>query len=211
MSLSNWAYPGSPTSRQCSVNDSTVRTAVTGAVVGQETTRPPCKDTPLSTSTSGPSLMTRPSTMSKLSSSARAAATSGRYHPRGGAGRRVLTRPSRAPRRARIRLIVRSDGAAVSPRSSRACWMAWAPTAPRSPWASSLRTVRIRSSVEESIRWVLCGTEDRSDQSTRSSRCPRARSTHRVTVATPTPKRRATARRDWPRRTAATMARRRSA
>ena len=84
------AYLGNPTSRQCAVRDSTVKTAVTADAVGQETTKPPCKDTPLRTSTSGPPLMTKPSTTSKLSNSARAAATSGRYQPRGGAGRRVL-------------------------------------------------------------------------------------------------------------------------
>ena len=41
------------------------------------------------TSTSGPPLIASPSTMSMLSSSVRAPATSGKYQPRGGAGRRV--------------------------------------------------------------------------------------------------------------------------
>ncbi len=66
--------------------------AVTGDGVGQETTRPPCKETPLTTSIGGPSLMTRPPTMSKPSNSAWAAATSGRHQPRGGGGRRVWLR-----------------------------------------------------------------------------------------------------------------------
>src|SRR5215475_7265320 len=52
---------------------------------------------PLRTSTGMPPWMTRPSTPSKLSSSARPSATSGKYHPGGGGGRRSLRRASRAP------------------------------------------------------------------------------------------------------------------
>lgn len=99
----------------------------------QEATRPPCKDTQLSTSTWGPPLMTSPSTPSMLSSSASAAATGGRYQPLGGGGRRVRVLRSRAPRRRRMRLMVRTEGTVASPCSTNAAWMASAPTAPRSP------------------------------------------------------------------------------
>src|SRR2546422_864016 len=57
--------------------------------LGPERVRPPWSETPLSTSTAVPPLITRPSTMSKLSNSAWRAATSGRYQPRGGGGRRT--------------------------------------------------------------------------------------------------------------------------
>src|SRR6516165_10816083 len=77
MSLSNWAYRGRPTSRQCSSIDVTTIFAVTGATTGQDIGKPPSSDTPLRISTCGPSLMTSSSTMSKLSSSARALARSG--------------------------------------------------------------------------------------------------------------------------------------
>ena len=49
-------------------------------------------------------------TLSKRSTSRRPAATSGRYHPGGGAWRRILRRPSTAPFRSGIRPIVRTDG-----------------------------------------------------------------------------------------------------
>lgn len=73
-----------------------------------------------------------PSTMSKLSNSVRQAATSGRYQPRGGGGRRVLLRPSSAPRRPRMRLMVRSAGTGAIPCSDRAWRIASALMAPRS-------------------------------------------------------------------------------
>ena len=43
--------PSKPTSHQCSISDVTVSAAVNGDPTGQETTGPPCKETPLSTST----------------------------------------------------------------------------------------------------------------------------------------------------------------
>src|SRR4051812_20315951 len=158
----------------------------------------------------GPSLMTKPSTISTLSSSAKAWATPGKYQPGGGGGRRVRVRPSRAPRRPRMRLMVRTEGVWATPSSQRAWRMASAPTAPRSPWARFLRVCNTRSSKVGAVRRVVCGARERSDQSTRSSRWPLARWAQWATVATPTPNFLATARSDWPRRTAATMARRRS-
>jgi hypothetical protein len=60
---------------------------------------------------SGASPITKPSMMSKLSSSASRAVTSGRYQPRAEGGRRTRRRASRAPPRSRVRPMVRRQGA----------------------------------------------------------------------------------------------------
>src|SRR5512135_2840037 len=123
----------------------------------------------------GPSLMTSPSTTSKLSSSRPFEMTSGRYQPGGGAGRRVRLWPSRAPRRSRMRLMVRTEGSGSNWRPLRASWMASAPWNPRSlACSNSHRTVRTRSSMAVSVRVVDLGVLGRSCQSTRSSRWRRA-------------------------------------
>jgi len=61
------------------------------------------------------------------------------------------------------------------------------PIAPRSPWAKASRVFKIRSSTAVSVRRVLRGAREWSDQSTRSRRWPFARSTQWATVAMPTP------------------------
>ncbi len=55
----------------------------------------------------------------------------------GGGGRRVLLRPSRTPRRERMRLMVRTDGTLATLWANNACRMASAPIA---PWSSPGRT-----------------------------------------------------------------------
>ena len=100
------AKSGWPWARQCST-----RAARTSAVVkrtrGQLWASWPCKERPLNTSSRGPFLMTRPSTRSNASSSARPSATAGRCQPAGGGGRRrrpVRVSPARAASRARVRV-----------------------------------------------------------------------------------------------------------
>ena len=71
---------------------------------------PPRSEIAFRMSSSCPPLRRRPLMMSKLSSSTSRRRTSGRYQPAGGAGRRTRRFASRAPRRSRIRAMVRTDG-----------------------------------------------------------------------------------------------------
>src|SRR6185312_2726219 len=57
--------------------------------MGQEATKPPCKETPVSTRTSVPPSITNPSTTSKLSNSQCRNANDGKYQPGCGARRRT--------------------------------------------------------------------------------------------------------------------------
>lgn len=75
-------------SRRSLTGQQCVRTAVT-EYCGHDVTSPPCKEMPLSTTTSMPPASNKPETVSNESSSARLAATSGRYHPTGGAALRT--------------------------------------------------------------------------------------------------------------------------
>jgi hypothetical protein len=151
----------------------------------------------------------RPSTMSKLSSSARPAPTSGRYHPRGGGGRRIRRRASRAPRPSRMRPIVRTDGTTAWPRATSSRWMARAPYSPRSLVSfSSRRQTSTRSSTADSVRRTRRGIGERSLQSTRSRGKSPARRHHHCTVKSRTSCARATDRIEAPARTSATIVRR---
>ena len=106
----------------------------------------------------------------ETTSSARPAASSGRYQPCGGGGRRIRRRASRAPRRSRMRPIVRTDGTRAWPRAMSSRWRARAPYSPRSLVSlSSRRTPSTRSSIAASVRWTDLGIGDRSLQSDRKS------------------------------------------
>src|SRR5713101_6409655 len=108
---------GSPNSRQCATSASTAVFAVTSGW-GHEPGKPPCRETTLRTSMRMPPSNVSPSTVSKLSSSARPAPTSGRYQPAGGGGRRTRRPASRAPRRSRMRPMVRTAGTTPCPRAA---------------------------------------------------------------------------------------------
>ena len=95
-----------------------------------------------------------PSTMSKLSSSARGV---GRCQPGGGAFRRTRCRPSKTPWRSRIRPIVRTVGSDFGRmrRRTSSRWIATAPNSPRALSSFSCRLVsRIRSSMPASVRFA---------------------------------------------------------
>ena len=176
---------------------------------GQQEVSPPRTAIPVSTVTSIPPRKTKPSIVSNESSSLTPDATSGRYQPIGGGGLRTRVRPSRMPRRWRMRPMVRLEGIRAVCCSSIAARMASAPKSPRSLTVNSLRNLRTSSSVTALVRLMGRGApEGRSLQFTRSSRVVDARSTHRRTVCKPTPKVRAVRRNDCPRRTACTIARR---
>lgn len=164
---------------------------------------------PVSTVSSVFPRKTSPSTVSNESSSLRPDATSGRYQPTGGAGLLTRMRPSRMPRRWRMRPMVRLEGTRTIRCSIIDARMASAPQSPRSLPASSRRRRSTSSSTELLVRLTGLGApERRSLQSTRSSRVPDARSTHRRTVSRLTPNSRATPRNERPRRTACTITRR---
>ncbi len=78
---------------------------------------------------------------------ARPAATSGRCHPGSGGGRRIRRPASRAPRRSRMRPIVRTDGTPAAPRAASSRRMAWAPYSPRSLVVFSSRPRRDRRTI----------------------------------------------------------------
>ncbi len=93
---------------------------VTGDSTGQEAVRPPCSENGVE------HLDVRPAfddqaldNVDAVQGLARVWATSGKYHPVGGGGRRVLWRPSSAPRRPRMRLMVRTEGMSSTPFSTR--------------------------------------------------------------------------------------------
>ena len=98
-----------------------------------------CRLLAVSTLTRGPLAIFRSSMKSKQSTSARPAATSGRYQPLGGAGRRIRRTLSCNPRRESTRLIAACEGAsAIS--ASKAVLIAPAPYSPST--LSSRRLVR---------------------------------------------------------------------
>ena len=162
-----------------------------------------------------PPLITRPSTISKLSSSARCSRTSWRYHPFGGGGNRMRRRPSKAPRRPRIRPMVRSEGTRSSfsfvRRLASSRRIAAAPNSPRSLMSrSSFRSSTTRASISGDVAWASRRPPRVPDQSTRSNRRSAACATQRCTVCRVTPNRFATDLIEAPLRTATTIFRRRS-
>ena len=133
-------------------------------------------------------------------------ATSGRYQPGGGGGRRIRRPASRTPRRSRMRPIVRTDGTTAGPRATSSLWMARAPYSPRSLVSFSVwRRRRTRSTIAEAVRRTRAVIGRRSRQSTRSKARSPARRHHHCTVERLTSCARATARIDAPARTSATI------
>ena len=105
--------------------------------------------------------------VSKLSSSTVSAATSGRYQPLGGGGRRLRLRPSKTPRRRRIRLIVGIDGHGSTFRAPISRRIAAAPYSPNTLWSlSHWRIVSTSCSSAGLVRRVRFGAGGRSVQST---------------------------------------------
>lgn len=177
---------------------------------GQASGSPPWSEIPVSTSMSPRPNTGRSTIASNASSSVPCPATSGRYQPLGGAGRRILLGRSLSPRRVTTRAIVRTDGTRSSPAASMASRMTAGPWSPRIPSRSASRTRAIRASTDGSVRRVRRGVVERSAQSTASrSSSPPALARARWTVPRPTPRRSATSRWETPPRTASTISRRR--